>query len=217
MATGETNPFLIVPPPGIVPESAREKPGSAEPPPANPDDFISLPPGIVDSATFRIEAQRPTRAVEQSTDDIVFFPAAPGMPPVKPAQTAWPSQTPEPVEETILPDAPSAGWLLRLPGGATVTIDSAVFIGRDPSRTPERPTAELLAVVDPARTVSKTHALLEIDEAGLWAHDLQSTNGVFITEPGGAEVEMVPGSRTLLPPGADLELGDYVIRVQRGA
>lgn len=217
MASGETNPFLIVPPPGVVPESPREKPGPAEPPPADPRDFINLPPGIVDSVTFRIEAQRPTRAVERSTDDVVFFAAAPGVPPVGAAQTPRPAQGVQSLEEAIPPDAPNAGWLLRLPGGATVTIDSAVFIGRDPSRTPERPNAEILAVVDPARTVSKTHALLEIDEVGLWAHDLQSTNGVFVTEPGGVEVEVVPGSRTAVPPGADLELGDYVIRVQHGA
>jgi hypothetical protein len=217
MATGETNPFLIVPPPGLVPVPAREATAPTEPPPADPDDFISLPPGIVDSATFRIGAQRPTRAVEPSTDDVVFFAAAPGVPPA-----GHPALASERVEGTVAPDAPdapdapSARWLLRLPGGAAVAVDSAVFIGRDPSRTAERPTAELLAVVDPARTVSKTHALLEIDEAGLWVHDLQSTNGVFITEPGGAEAEVAPGSRTLVPSGTDLELGDYLIRVQRG-
>ncbi|WP_394769358.1 FHA domain-containing protein [Lacisediminihabitans sp.] len=209
MTTGETNPFLIVPPPGLVPAPASEKPAPAVSP-AEPDEFISLPPGIVDSATFRIDAQRPSRAVERPTDDIVFFPAAPGFP------VATPAPASDPVDE-VLPDAPSAGWTLQLPGGTTVAIDSAVFIGRDPSRTPDRPTAELLAVVDPARTVSKTHALLEIDEHGLWAHDLRSTNGVFITEPGGAEVDVPPGSRTRVPAGADLELGDYVIRVQRGA
>jgi len=102
---------------------------------------------------------------------------------------------------------------MQLPGGgATVAVDSLVLVGRNPVASVDRPTATLLSVADPTRSVSKTHALLEIDAGELWVHDLDSTNGVYVVV-GDTVVEVVPGTRVRVPAGADLELGEFVMRV----
>src|SRR5690606_4320347 len=47
---------FVVPPPGISPQpTARETPA---PEPVDEVDMISLPPGLVDSATYRVQAPR---------------------------------------------------------------------------------------------------------------------------------------------------------------
>ena len=74
------------------------------------------------------------------------------------------------------------------------------------------PEATLLQVDDLTKSVSKTHALLEIDGGVLWVHDVHSTNGVYVVV-GDDVVEVVPGTRVAVPAGADLELGEFVTRV----
>ncbi|WP_229671342.1 FHA domain-containing protein [Salinibacterium xinjiangense] len=69
---------------------------------------------------------------------------------------------------------------------------------------------------DPAKSVSKTHAMLEVDADGLWVLDLDSTNGVWVVPAGEGAIEVEPGQRVAVPAGADLELGDLVIQVERG-
>ncbi len=44
-------------------------------------------------------------------------------------------------------------------------------------------------------------------------HDLHSTNGVWVVPAGGEAIEVEPDEPVSIPPGAELELGDVVIRV----
>ena len=68
---------------------------------------------------------------------------------------------------------------------------------------------------DPARSLSKTHALLELDAGSLWVHDLNSTNGVVVAAPGSDPIIVQSGVRAVLTPDAEVRLGSYVMRVQR--
>ena len=182
----ESNPFLIPGPP-LPPKPDPEV--VSRPRTDDEDGFITLPPGIVDSGTHRL-AERPPRE-ERAQDDIVFF--------------AAPIGAPVPL-----------GWKLHLPGDRGVDIAGTLFLGRDPVATPGHADAAALALDDPAKTLSKTHAMLERDGEELWVHDLNSTNGTVIALPDGSVTEVVPGRRVEVPAGAELELGDYVIRVDRG-
>jgi hypothetical protein len=210
--SGDGNPFLISGPPGGVPK--KQEPTVPVPQPVVPADFIALPPGVepppVDSGTYRRETPRVAREVPQPVeDDIVFFPVTPGAPPV-----------PSTVDEstTMMPARTAAKvWRLVLPGGdQVVPVTGAVYLGRDPRDTMGRPDASLLPAVDPSRSLSKTHALVEVDAGRLWVHDLNSTNGVFVAAPGVDAIEVQPGTRVEVPNGADLELGEYIIQVRLG-
>ncbi len=156
------------------------------------DGFIGLPPGMVDSGTFRTPAR--TERPRAEKPDVVFVPTVPGMPIDAPA-----------VEQN---------WVLTLPDGSTETVSGAVVIGRNPEAPAHWPTARPLAVADTTKSVSKTHALVELDGSGLWVHDLDSTNGVWVVV-GDDATDVAPGRRAGVPVGASIELGDFVIRVDR--
>ncbi|MCU1513754.1 MAG: hypothetical protein JWO10_844, partial [Microbacteriaceae bacterium] len=219
MSSGESNPFLISGPPGVVPEKKAE-PVEPVAEPVDPESFITLPPGIVDSSTFRIETPREAREVAETASDIVFFPVLPGVKPIQASDAAAPDDaasviaasvdaaSSDPGEtRAVAPRHVAAGWHLILPGsGQDVPVTDSIFIGRNPSRTADRPQADLLAPDDPAKSLSKTHAMLEVQDGALWVHDLNSTNGVFVAAPGVDAIEVQPGTRCEVPSGAELEL-----------
>lgn len=209
----DEKPFLIsTPPAGPATSPAVEE--THDEPVVDTGTFITLPPGIVDSGTLRVSAPRvervPTPAAEPG--EIVFFPVVPGIP------VARIVAEPDAGETRVAPKAPAtATWRIILPrSGQIVPITGALYIGRNPARTAERQDAELLAVDDPAKSLSKTHALLEVEGDVLWVHDLDSTNGIYIVEPDASVVDVEPGRRAAVPAGAELELGEYIVRVEHG-
>jgi hypothetical protein len=230
VSTDDNASFIAMPPPGAP--AADKKPDVASATEIEDVDFISLPPGIsLDSRTFRTPARTPP--AREPAPEIVFVPTVIGATPVLPAPSAEPAPVAEPVEapaaapaeEVAAPTSPVAVvaptpapiptpvWKLQLPdGGATVALDAAVLVGRNPAASADWPQATLLPVADLTKSVSKTHALLEVDGGVLWAHDLDSTNGVYVVV-GDDVVEAVPGTRVEVPAGADLELGEFVMRV----
>jgi len=204
----------------------EKKTDAASATPLEEVDFISLPPGIaLDSGTFKVPARTPP--AREPAPEIVFVPTVIGATPVLPAPVAEPVEAPAPVAVfaeppapptspvAVAPPAPTSApvWRLALPDdGASVALDAAVLIGRNPAASADYPHATLLPVVDLTKSVSKTHALLEVDGGVLWVHDLDSTNGVYVVV-GDDVTEVVPGTRVAVPADADLELGEFVTRV----
>ena len=142
-------------------------------------------------------------------------PAPPPAPPVAPPAVELP---PTPVIDDATRAVPSrhaaASWRLAIPGHDEVVLDGVLFLGRNPVATGGQIGARVLAIDDTSKSVSKTHAMLEVDSAGLWVHDLDSTNGVWVVPAGEDAIEVVPGTRVAVPAGADLEIGDVVIQVE---
>ena len=162
-----------------------------------------------DANSGTVRRERPDRSV---AEEIVFFPSVPGMPAPAPVPVEA-----EVVGATRVADAVSpSGWRLVVPGHGAVPVPAALFIGRNPSATAARPDGELLAVDDETRSLSKTHAMLELEGDALWVHDLGSTNGVWVVPRGEDARKVVPGQRAAVPSGCELELGDLIIRVERG-
>lgn len=202
---------FVVPPPGISPQpTARETPA---PEPVDEVDMISLPPGLVDSATYRVQAPRVQKPAEPAMPAPTFVPtAAPGMP------------VAAPVIESVVDDATRASvdrkvaesWRLTLPHGEQVLVEQTILLGRDPAHNARWPGAALLPVIDSAKTVSKTHAALELTPGGqLVVHDLDSTNGVYLGYGNEDEMTVEPGEPALVEPGASLSLGEFTVAVER--
>jgi hypothetical protein len=145
-------------------------------------------------------------------------------PPAPPAPSATPAP---PVARVVAapaaeaahvppPQAVGPQWRLLMPhGDEPVVLAGALVIGRSPVTIPEYSQAQLVKASDPSRSVSKTHALLGIDATGLWVADLGSTNGTFVITPTGGDVKVQPGAPVYVPSGSDIELGQYVIQVER--
>ena len=68
-------------------------------------------------------------------------------------------------------------------GRAIPLTSETVILGRRPIRDPEFPDAQLISLDDDTRTVSKTHARLELRDERWFITDLDSTNGVLFATP----------------------------------
>lgn len=182
------------------------------------DGFITLPPGIappsidVDSGTHRVQ--------RRARDEITFFPGAPGAPvaqPEAPAEVVASSPPGAPDEATRMAPARHApAWRITLPGAGQVTVDAPLYVGRNPTVPADAPTGRAVSVDDPAKSVSKTHALFEVEAGELWVADLDSTNGVWIVTADGDATQVAPGRPMQVPVGADVELGELVVQVEHG-
>lgn len=166
-------------------------------------DFIVPPPGLVPDAPRPAEPERTVRVPDRVP---TFRPTTPGVPPVPPGAAGVPA---------VRGSGPSTVWRLRPDGGDTVALSGRVVVGRDPRATDAAAGAEPVAIDDPARSLSKTHALLEVVDDRLLVVDLGSTNGVRIWPEGEDAIELEPGRPTSVPEGAVLLLGDVAFLVER--
>ncbi|MFV0374266.1 DUF5684 domain-containing protein [Microbacterium sp.] len=118
------------------------------------------------------------------------------------------------MERTVISSRHRPRWQLVLPDGASIalTADAAV-LGRRPTSVEEHPDAQLISLIDPTRTVSKRHALIELRDEVWHVTDLHSTNGVLVVLEPGTEVELEPGEAVAV--GESFLLGDAEFRVLR--
>ena len=202
---------FIEPPPWVAPAESPEPVADDESQP----DAITLPPGIADSATHRLSQER-ARATPPKPE-IVFFPTVPGTVPPAPEETITDLEPAAQIsDETVVVARPTRSWRLVVPGSPPILVSTKLFLGRNPTPTPGHERSPVFAIDDTTKTISKTHAMLEVVGGQLRVHDLNSTNGVWVVPADGEAIEVEPGEPVAIPAGADLELGDVVIQVDLG-
>lgn len=131
-----------------------------------------------------------------------------------PAQESDPDYDDD-VDNTVIARRKRPAWQIIPASGSPIALTSdVVILGRQPAPDPAHPRAQLVALDDRTRTVSKTHARLELRADGWQLTDLHSTNGVLLPTVLGTEVEIEPGST--VPAGDRFLLGDAEIRLTRG-
>ncbi|WP_350349620.1 FHA domain-containing protein [Agromyces sp. G08B096] len=186
-------------------------------------DFIIPPPGLIPDAPA---APPPTteraapRRVERSLPS--FTPVAPpaAAPPTAPtpaadedAQAPTAGHPPAPhLTQTPAESGARLAWRLTAPG-LDLVVDRRVVLGRAPAIERAGQVGRTIAIDDPARTVSKTHAVIEPSGGGLEVTDLHSTNGVRIEWPDGSWLDVENGATARIDGPADLLLGEYRIAV----
>ncbi|MGX1161774.1 putative RDD family membrane protein YckC [Arthrobacter sp. SLBN-100] len=104
--------------------------------------------------------------------------------------------------------APAAVLRIRLDDGRDFQLDRSVLVGRNPVGQAGEQQAQLLAVDDPGRSISKTHLHLLTDGAGIWVTDRNSTNGSAVTTPDGNRTPLQPGVPAFVTPGSSVHFGD---------
>jgi uncharacterized RDD family membrane protein YckC len=110
-------------------------------------------------------------------------------------------------------DVPIAVLRIRLDDGRDFRVERNVLIGRNPAAGSGESQAQLLAVPDPGRTISKTHLHLLTDGAGVWVTDRNSTNGSAVTTPDGVRTALQPGVPSFVSPGTTVHFGDRTFTV----
>lgn len=170
-------------------------------------DFIVPPPGLVPDAPQPAEPERTVRVPDRVPAFRPTVPVAPSSAPAVPAAPPEVAPAGSPGQRTA--------WRLRSDGGGDLLVSGRVVVGRDPRAADAAAGARPVAIDDPARSLSKTHALLEVVDDRLLATDLASTNGVRIWPEGEDAIELEAGRRTSVPEGAVLLLGDIAFLVDR--
>lgn len=118
------------------------------------------------------------------------------------------------LDRTVVTRRRRIPWALVPPNGVPVDLTSdVVILGRRPSPDATHPDAQLVPIADETRTVSKTHARLQLRGETWFVTDLDSTNGVLFATLMGTEVEAPPGEE--IEAGERFFLGDAEVRLTR--
>jgi hypothetical protein len=116
-------------------------------------------------------------------------------------------------EHTVIVGRRMKQWILTTDDGQSIRLTQpVVLLGRNPSRDPNFPTAQLVPVNDTAKTVSKTHARIELVNGAWQIVDLDSTNGVVLHLKND-EIELQAGVAAVLT--ESFLLGELPVRIHQ--
>ncbi|ROS31028.1 RDD family protein [Cellulomonas sp. PhB150] len=118
-----------------------------------------------------------------------------------------------PRPEPVAVPEPATTAELALSDGRRVVVEGVALVGRNPAAAID---VQIVRVIDPGRSVSKTHLQVAVTPTGVWVADRGSTNGTVVTLPDGAQVVCPVDQPIRLRPGATVAFGDYSFVVVRG-
>lgn len=215
-------PLTPAPPVDFEPPAPRRT-GSFIPLPAAEDDGEGPNPWAPPSATRApLRSPEPNGMFSDTSGEVSAVAGAPALGGPMSARSSVSAQRSAPeipesedlFDETIVAPRKRTAWVLIPPIGAPIAIARDVLIlGRRPDADPEHPEAQLVPIADETRTVSKTHARLELSDDTWVITDLGSTNGITLIGDDGGEMEAAAGRP--LPVIERFLLGDAELRLQR--
>lgn len=197
--------------------------------------FISLPPGVtLIAATNTGPAAAPISrspvsppatvsvspasagAPQQATLAPTIVPPGGSLPPANVAPPALLVAEPADVDSTRMA-APrhAAVWSLMMPNGAAHVVTAMTVIGRAPEPAAHG-AVQSISVGAEQKSVSKSHALIELTETGLRVRDLGSVNGVVVVHADGQESDASATVAVDLADGDEIELGEILLVVRKG-
>ena len=212
-------PVVIPPipaPPAIAPVPADSRPAASS---AAPAAFPTLPTSSADGVFDDAPAAQSDAPAAQSGELLAHEPSARD---ADNERTITPAAAPESFEsdldddfeDTVIVNRREELWVLSPEGADPIRVTRPVaLLGRNPSVSAEHPDAQLIRLTDPARTVSKTHARIELVSGAWLIIDLGSTNGVYLSDDG-TDVELESNVPTTLT--AAFRLGELPFRLERG-
>lgn len=127
-----------------------------------------------------------------------------------------PSAVPElDVESTRIVTRSTGGarFVLQFSTGESYTVLGSGLAGRNPRPEPGEYVDHLVTIVDPGRSVSKTHFEFGQHEGVFWFSDRHSGNGSTIREPGSEPRVCEPGRRYPIVRGTRVDIGEQFVIV----
>jgi actin-like ATPase involved in cell morphogenesis len=103
--------------------------------------------------------------------------------------------------------------VLVLDDGETFVVDGDYIVGRlpDTDEAVQSGDARPLTLLDPARSISRVHARVEVDEWDVRIADCISANGTFVATEGSGWTRVLPGHPVTIHPGTHVLLGQRVM------
>ncbi len=108
----------------------------------------------------------------------------------------------------------SVGKRLRLDTGDVINVTSAVVLGRNPVPAGMWAQADVVPVVDPNFSISKTHLAVRVDGQYMFVTDLGSTNGTCVVAPDGSRTHVLAGAMVPVAKGYSIVFGDRRLEVE---
>ena len=99
-------------------------------------------------------------------------------------------------------------FVLQFSTGESVTVFGTGIIGRNPNPEPGEYFDQRVTIVDPGKSVSKTHLEFGQTLGAFWVNDRFSGNGSGIRQPEGERVHCDPGKRYLVARGSRVDIGE---------
>lgn len=129
-------------------------------------------------------------------------------------QAESPAKAEEPADDELdrtIVVSRKAAWVLELPDGRVLDlVGDDIVVGRKPTAVGQ---SDVLIVPDPTRTLSKSHARLRRDGDSWTIEDLNSTNGVFVFDEAGTQIEATPGTEQAA--SEQLIIGTLEVRLRK--
>jgi len=133
-----------------------------------------------------------------------------------PPKVALPPVTPPlDLEATRIvgPHEPVPTFVLQFSTGESYTVVGSGLAGRNPRPEPGEVVDHLVTIVDPGRSVSKTHLEFGQTDGVFWVSDRFSGNGTVIHGDDGERRACAPGRRYPITRGTRIELGEQFLIV----
>ena len=114
----------------------------------------------------------------------------------------------DPVPVEVAPPSAPERFILQFSTGESVAVTGNGIIGRNPHPEPGEYFDTLVPIVDPGKSVSKTHLEFGQDDGAFWVADRYSGNGSGIRLTDQPRVPCTAGRRYVVPRGGRVDIGD---------
>jgi len=102
----------------------------------------------------------------------------------------------------------AARFVLQFSTGESVALSGTGILGRNPTPEPGEFFDTLVTIVDPGRSVSKTHLEFGQEAGSFWLSDRYSGNGTVVRDPELAPVRCEAGKRYFVLRGSRVDIGE---------
>jgi hypothetical protein len=156
-------------------------------------------------------AERPAVTPTPIVADVPPAPTSSSAPPWRPRRP--PVDLPvddDDVDETRIVRRGGLGtqYVLQFSTGESITVDGTGLVGRAPTPQPGERFDQLVRIVDPGKSVSKTHLEFGQEAGTLWVSDRWSGNGTVVRPRELPPRRADPGVRVRVTRGTRVEIGE---------
>lgn len=175
------------------------------------EETIASPPSAITPASSAAPGSAPGPTPTPAPAPAV----APAPPPAAAVSSPAESSLEPDTENTRLVPRGSTGarFVLQFSTGESYTVLGSGIIGRNPSPEPGEAVDHIVTIVDPGRSVSKSHLEFGQDNGAFWVSDRHSGNGSVIREPGSEPRYCEPGRRYRVVRGTRIDIGEQFVVV----
>lgn len=137
-------------------------------------------------------------------------PVAPAAPAEHPSGASTEAQLQADLDETRIVDRTRGGerFVLQFSTGESVTVTGTGLVGRNPIAEPGEYVDHFVVIVDPGKSVSKTHLEFGQDAGAFWISDRFSGNGTIVREPEREPRRAEAGKRYRVSRGSRVDIGE---------